>query len=91
MSAAAASIYAYQGDEFDLTKALQAQTPEYKNTPAWPPLPTGGTNRPAMYRTLLVAAAVLPLTLGNYSYDYADAPTAAPTRTFSPTQGNCQP
>ena len=36
-----------------------------------------------MYRTLLVAAAV-PIALG-YSYDYADAPTAAPTRTFSPT------
>ena len=29
-------------------------------------------------RTLLVAAAVVPVALG-YSYDYTDAPTAAPT------------
>ena len=36
-------------------------------------------------RTLLVAAAVVPVALG-YSYDYTDAPTAAPTaETMSPT------
>ena len=33
-----------------------------------------------MYRFLLVAA-VVPLTRGDYSYDYTDAPTAAPTAT----------
>ena len=39
-----------------------------------------------MYRFLLVAA-VVPLTRGDYSYDYTDAPTAAPTaETTSPTE-----
>lgn len=38
-----------------------------------------------MYRTILTAAAVLPLARGDYSYSY-DAPTMAPTtRTMTPT------
>ena len=50
--------------------------------------PTGAERRhqsSRMYRFLLVAA-VVPLTRGDYSYDYTDAPTAAPTaETMSPT------
>ena len=38
-----------------------------------------------MYRFLLVAA-VVPLTRGDYSYDYTDAPTAAPTASAAPTR-----
>ena len=38
-----------------------------------------------MMRTLL-AAALVPLALGDYSYSFTDAPTAAPTTlTASPT------
>ena len=37
-----------------------------------------------MYRTLL-AAALLPLAIGDYSYSY-DAPTMAPTVSAAPTR-----
>jgi len=37
-----------------------------------------------MYRYL--AAAIVPLALGDYSYDYTDAPTAAPTASAAPTR-----
>ena len=40
-----------------------------------------------MYRFLLVAA-VVPLTRGDYSYDYTDAPTAAPTDDALSAVGN---
>jgi hypothetical protein len=41
-----------------------------------------------MYRSLVLAALVVPLALGDpteYSYDYTDAPTASPTFTDAPT------
>ena len=34
-----------------------------------------------MMRALL-AAALVPLALGDYSYSFTDAPTAAPTKSF---------
>ena len=36
----------------------------------------------------LLAAAIVPLALGDnsYSYDYTDAPTAAPTSSMAPTR-----
>ena len=34
----------------------------------------------------VLAAAGLPLALGEYSYSYVDAPTAAPTETMAPTR-----
>jgi hypothetical protein len=39
-------------------------------------------------RSLLAAAALVPLALGDtsYSYDYTDAPTAAPTSSMAPTR-----
>ena len=45
-----------------------------------------------MYRSLVLAALVVPLALGDpteYSYDYTDAPTMAPTtQTMIPTATN---
>ena len=40
-----------------------------------------------MYKIALLAAAVaVPLVRADYSYSYADAPTAAPTATMAPTR-----
>ena len=38
-----------------------------------------------MMRALL-AAALVPLALGDYSYDYTDAPTMSPTASMAPTR-----
>merc|ERR1719443_1469890 len=39
-------------------------------------------------RSLIAAAALMPLALGDnsYSYDYTDSPTAAPTSSMAPTR-----
>ena len=49
-----------------------------------------------MYRSLVLAAFVVPLALGDddpalteYSYDYTDAPTTAPTTQTMTVQPEC--